>query len=125
MCTCLAGCHPASEVSADVQTRRDQRAQANMVLRRMQYVKQGYAWRAWRARVAVCKEKRVKAYRAGCYWRKLQAAKAFRTWVDVLAWRHEKRRIVQKCAPPLTSLLPFCIGIRDPPLIVSRRCEWG
>ena len=81
-----------------VQTRRDKRAVANKVLRRMIYNRVGQAWRAWRARVGASNEKQRKLFRAGACFMRLQASKAFRTWVDVVEWRREKRLLVLRCA---------------------------
>jgi hypothetical protein len=63
-----------------MQKRRDKRAAAARMVRRMVYLRQGQAWRAWVRRVAASKEKRPKAYRAACLMLRTRAAKAFRSW---------------------------------------------
>jgi hypothetical protein len=82
-----------------VQKRRDKQHLEGRIARRMNYAKTGQAWRAWRCRVGVSRDKQHKLYCAIASYNKLQAVKAFRSWVVVVEWREEKRRIVQRFAP--------------------------
>lgn len=81
-----------------LQKQMDKRATAGKMLRRMMYIKLGQAWRAWRARVGASKEKHAKLFRAVACFTKMQARKAFSSWVDYVAWQAEKRDIVARYA---------------------------
>lgn len=80
-----------------VQVKRYKQDTMHRVVRRMQYMKVGQAWRAWVAKAQGSKEKQRKVYKAAVLFMKFQLGKAFRTWVDYVNWKQQKRSIVQRC----------------------------
>jgi hypothetical protein len=86
-----------------MQWRQEKQAQAHRVMRRMRYNRQGQAWRAWRGKIARSKRSREQKFRAVRLLQHALAAKAYHSWVDYLAWKHEKRRIIERCAPSKAS----------------------
>lgn len=97
-----------------MQKRREKRAQLNKMIRRMKYIHVGQAWRAWVRKVAASKDKRPKIYRAAMLMLRTRAAKAFRSWVDFVHRRIEKRKIIARCDKP-----PFFRSLD------AFTCRWG
>ena len=96
----------------NMQRRIDKFNAARKAARRMQHVRTGQAWRAWRGRVAAAQAKRVLQYRAVVSWRKQAAKKALTVWVAYVAWRRDKKQIMQRCAAPQQMYqpeLPSCM----------------
>jgi hypothetical protein len=108
-----------------LQRQQEKQAVAKRVMRRMMHVRRWQAWRAWRCKIARSKRSREQKCRAVRLLSRCLLAKAHRVWVDYVAWKHEKRAIIERCAFNAQRGVMVLFSTLDgrPSLVCHARCE--